>query len=99
MVAGVPVSAPLRDLMPDYEAHVTSFAWRDAETLVWVADEGTSTRVGTVTLSGQQTTLVEPAELILADLTLSHDGGRIALIGHAATHPPLSFSYRSYKLC
>jgi dipeptidyl aminopeptidase/acylaminoacyl peptidase len=93
VVATVPAGgAPPRDLMPDYQAHVTTIAWRDAETLVWVADEGTGTRVGTVTLGGERTTLIEAQETILAELSLSEDGSRIALSGHAATHPPEVFA-------
>jgi dipeptidyl aminopeptidase/acylaminoacyl peptidase len=75
-----------RDLMPNYQAHVTSFAWRNADTLVWVADEGTGTRLGTVTLAGQQSTLSDTAGPVLADLSLSRDGGTISVLGQSPTH-------------
>ncbi|GIW98027.1 MAG: hypothetical protein KatS3mg111_1360 [Pirellulaceae bacterium] len=41
-----------RELMPDYQAHVIDFAWQDDSTMVWVAAEGTLSRVGKVSLQG-----------------------------------------------
>ncbi len=93
VVSAVPADGPLRDLMPDYEAHVTSFAWQDAQTLLWVADEGVGTRVGTVTLSGERTTLVEPNDVVLAEVTLSTEDNVASLMGHTSTHPPEVFSF------
>ncbi|HUT91688.1 MAG TPA: S9 family peptidase [Thermoguttaceae bacterium] len=87
MVAEVPGDGTLRDLMPDYEAHVHSFAWKDAETLLWVAYEGTASTVGTVTLDGRRRVLVDGTGPVLASLSLSDDGRTAALVGHAPGHP------------
>ena len=87
MVADVPGDGTLRDLMPDYEAHVHSFAWKDAETLLWVASEGTASTVGTVTLDGRRRVPVDGTGPVLASLSLSDDGQTAALVGHAPEHP------------
>ena len=77
----------IRDLMPNYEAHVTSFAWSDAKTLVWVADEGTETRVGSTTLDGATTTLLEPGGTVMLGLSLAVDGPTLGLVGQSPQHP------------
>jgi dipeptidyl aminopeptidase/acylaminoacyl peptidase len=87
MVAETSGDPGIRDLMPDFQAHVTSFAWRDAETLVWVADEGTAARAGTVTLGGQRSSLLEPTGPVLTTLTASNDGSVIGLLGQSPIHP------------
>jgi dipeptidyl aminopeptidase/acylaminoacyl peptidase len=55
--------------------------------LVWVADEGTSTRVGTVALGGLRSTLLEPGGPVLSNLTMSADGSVIGLVGESPRHP------------
>jgi len=86
MVVALP-GGSLRDLMPDYKVHVSTIAWKDAETIVWVADEGTGARVGEVDLGGHSRTLVEPDGPVLSELTLSEDGDTAALVGHTPAHP------------
>ncbi len=87
MVADVPGDGAIRDLMPEYKAHVHSFAWIDADTLLWVAHEGTATTVGTVTLDGRRRLLVEGTGPVLVSLSLSDDGRSAALVGHSPKHP------------
>ena len=87
MVVSLPGDGKPRDLMPDYEAHVSSFAWKDAGTLLWVAGEGTETTVGTVDLAGKKRPLIDAAGPILGGLTLSDDGRTAAFVGHCSTHP------------
>ncbi|MEE8450877.1 MAG: S9 family peptidase [Thermoguttaceae bacterium] len=91
MVADVPGDGSLRDLMPDYKAHVTSFRWKGDGTLLWVAAEGTATTVGEVTLEGQQNIRIDATGPVLHGLSLSEDGGTVALVGDAPTHPPEVF--------
>jgi dipeptidyl aminopeptidase/acylaminoacyl peptidase len=91
-VASMAGDQPPQDLMPDYAAHVTSVAWRDAQTLVWLADEGTQSRVGTVTLDGQRSTLVDLGDNVLANLSLADHEFIVGLTGQSATHPDEVFS-------
>ncbi len=107
MIAGVDINDPSdgrlmlvsigdnqpRDLMPDYAAHVESFAWQSPDRLVWTAGEGTLGRLGSITLDGKMVTLVEPSpEHILSGLTLSQDGLRAGMLGHARQHASEAFA-------
>ncbi|MCR9292238.1 MAG: S9 family peptidase [bacterium] len=87
LVAAASDGFQVRDVLPEYDAHVTSFQWQNEGTLLWTADEGTWTRVGSVSLDGKRTTLVAPGEgqPILAGISVSQDGKQIAMVGHAAS--------------
>lgn len=87
LIASTATDEAPRDLMPDYAAHVTSFVWQSDSTLVWTADEGTLTRVGSVTLDGDVTTLLEPSHAqILSSISLDAEGTYASLLGHARDH-------------
>lgn len=88
MVAETPGDGSLQDLLPEDKTHVESFAWKDAQTLVWVADEGTASIVGEVGLDGTRRVIRGPGSPIFTNLSLSHDGARLAFVGHKASHPP-----------
>ncbi len=94
MVAAIPGDGQLRDLMPTYEAHVSSFAWIDPQTLLWLADEGEYTTVGTVTTDGQSRILVPATGPILSQISASTDGTLAAALGHAPRHPSEVFRWR-----
>ena len=87
MIAAVPGDGSLRDLTPDLKAHVSAFAWKDDQTLVWVAAEGTGTTLGTVNLDGQKQITAEIAAPVFRAMSLSNDGRTAALVGHDAKHP------------
>lgn len=87
MVAAIPGDGSLRDLMPEYQAHVSSLAWKDAQTLVWLADEGTGTTRGEIHLDGRRRVVNGPGAPILTSLSLAQDGQTLAFPGHAAEHP------------
>ncbi len=95
MVVATRGDATLRDLMPEYDAHVASFAWKDHQTLVWLAHEGTQTRLGTVTMDGPSDTWMAPEGPIFNGLTLSRNGAIAAMVGHSPTHPPELFVLRA----
>jgi dipeptidyl aminopeptidase/acylaminoacyl peptidase len=85
----------LRDLLPGFEGHFSQVRWRDAETLVYVADIGVETELGTITLDGTRTPLISSAggeAPVILSLSLSADGQRAALRGSRPTHPPEVFS-------
>jgi len=94
MVASVG-SGELRDVLPDLEAHISSFAWRDSDSVVFIADEGVETRLGEVDIDAARSKihLVSGAAAgdarvpIMADLSLSGDGRRAAVTGDTPEHP------------
>jgi dipeptidyl aminopeptidase/acylaminoacyl peptidase len=78
----------VRELVPNYEGHIWSFAWRDARTLVYVGEEGVWNTLKSVVIDGgEQTTLVAPGEHVFGRVSLSQDGQAGAVIGQNATHP------------
>ena len=97
LMLGNVADGSFQDLMPDFEAHVRSFVWQDAQTLIWVADEGSETTLGTVTLDGtMERVLRSKASLgvpIIQGLRMASDG-RLAFRGNAPSHPAEAFSLR-----
>ena len=87
MIATVPGDGALRDLTPDLKAHVSAFAWKDAQTLTWVVAQGTGTTLGSVNLDGQKQITAEIAAPVFRAMSLSDDGRTAALVGHDAKHP------------
>ena len=78
--------APLT-LMPDYKAHVTSIAWLNDTTLLWLAEEGLGSRVGSVSIDGKSMTWVTPSDTVLTSCSQDHDAKKIALVGSRYDHP------------
>lgn len=76
------------DLMPNYDAHVTSFQWLTDKRLIWTAGEGTLSRVGTVNLSKQVESLVQPSADagIISHISVASDGTRAAVLNHQRNH-------------
>ncbi len=87
MVVAVPGDGKPNDLMPDYHAHVASFAWKDGSTLLYLANEGVAARVGTVSLKSDEQTLIEGHGPVLSGLSLSDDGQTVACTGSSPRHP------------
>ena len=86
----------LRDVLPGLEGHVTSFAWQDSATLMFISDEREETRFGEVDITSlEQKTHAMSGTIkdgvrtpVMAKMSLSVDGGRIALVGESPAHPP-----------
>ncbi len=78
-----------RELLPGLDAHVTRIAWRDDHELVYVADEGTHTRLGLVGAGGEepQVAIAADAGLVFGGLSLADDGAAAVVI-ESAKHPP-----------
>jgi dipeptidyl aminopeptidase/acylaminoacyl peptidase len=92
MVATVDAEEPMDDLMPDYQAHVHSIAWSDASHVVWLAEEGLASRLGSVSLSGERQDLLQPGQTVYTQLSRADQAEQVALIGHAFDHPPELFA-------
>lgn len=75
-----------RDLLPELQGHVWNMAWRDADTLVFVSNEGTATRIGEVDLDGSQRTVLNLPTPVYSALSLARDG-HVALVGSTPAHP------------
>lgn len=77
----------LRDLMPAYNAHVRGFAWRDANTVVYMAEEGVTSAIGEVRRDGTAPRTVMPTGgpvIVAMDRAAN---GTVALLAHTPSHP------------
>ncbi len=87
---------PFRDLLPGLEGHVSQIVWRDAETLVYVADIGTGTEVATVRIDGsRQPITATDNTLVVTGLVAG--GNALAFIGERPSHPPEAFRWITGK--
>jgi dipeptidyl aminopeptidase/acylaminoacyl peptidase len=87
MVASIPSDGQIKDLMPSYEAHVDSFAWKDGQTLVWSAAEGCSSKVGQVSLDAAVEIWTEGEGPILHGLSMSSNRRVVACLGNSPNFP------------
>ena len=77
----------LRDLMPDYHAHVRAFVWKDATTLVYMSDEGVSSVLGEVRTDGTgRRTLVNSGGPVITAVDRAPNGA-MALVASTPQHP------------
>jgi dipeptidyl aminopeptidase/acylaminoacyl peptidase len=88
----------LRDLMPDYEVHVSSITWQDSETVMFVADGGAEAVIGDVTLAGSRKDIYasdgKAGRPIPRSLSLTRDGQAAAFGAESPTHPREVFFMR-----
>ena len=70
------------------EGHVTAIAWRDPDTVMFLAEEGVGSFLGQVGRDGAvfDKRLV-PDDGVMSRLTLSRDGARAAVLGDSPRHP------------
>ena len=95
MIGVVESDKPLVDLLPKLNAHVHSIAWQDDSTILWLADDGVSSRLGTVSVEGKRTDLIEPGgEVVFSSLSRASAADTVTLVGHSATHPAELFVAR-----
>ena len=74
----------LQNVLPDYEGHVRAVAWKDADTVAYIGDEGVWSKVGEVGRDGSAaTTLVPSGRPIFTELTVSRDGTAFAMRGNS----------------
>jgi dipeptidyl aminopeptidase/acylaminoacyl peptidase len=64
-----------RDLFPNAEFHVASFAWRDADTITCLIDERVHTSLETIDIDGSDhRRILERGKYVLGNLALAADG-------------------------
>jgi dipeptidyl aminopeptidase/acylaminoacyl peptidase len=76
----------LQDLIPDYAGHVSAFAWKDANTIAFIGEEGVDIVLGEVTLGRARRTILPAGGPILGGIDLA-DNGTAAFVGTTARHP------------
>ncbi|HMQ16131.1 MAG TPA: S9 family peptidase, partial [Phycisphaerae bacterium] len=87
MVGGASGGA-LRDVVPNYAGHVTSIAWQDDDTLMYIGHEGVWSVLGKVAADGaSRKTIVATGGPVLDSISLAGDGQTAALIAGAPDHP------------
>jgi len=79
----------LTDVLPGLfeTGAVNAFAWKDPNTLVYVASVGVWTEVGEVGIGGKPKKLVEKGGPILHGVSISEDGKTLAFVGDTPQHP------------
>lgn len=90
MVTTVDGDGSLVDLMPDFEAHVGPFEWKDNSTVYWLAAEGVSSRFGTVTIDGNRKDIIEPGsngDPVISSFSTAQGKDSIVFVGHSPSHP------------
>jgi len=76
------------DVLPGLEGHVSAFAWRDASTLLYVADVGVETRIGSVRVDGSRDrTLVDAGVAVFTGISAAPGASTVALLGETPRHP------------
>ena len=76
-----------RDLLPGLEGHVATFDWQDANTLAYVADIGTESEVGVISVDGaDRRTLLPAGNLVVTSIDVGRRGA-MALVAQTPRHP------------
>jgi dipeptidyl aminopeptidase/acylaminoacyl peptidase len=77
-----------REVLPDYMGHVSHVAWHDADTILYVGDEGVETVLGEVRRDGSGRAVRLPAGgAIITAIDASPDGQTLALVAETPQHP------------
>lgn len=77
----------LRDLMPSYNAHVRAFSWKDANTIVYMADEGVTSALGEIRRDGTAARTMMPTGGPVVVAIDRAPNGTVAMLANTPTHP------------
>jgi dipeptidyl aminopeptidase/acylaminoacyl peptidase len=81
-----------KQVAPDYVPNFANIEWQNANTIMFLADDGCLTAFGRVNKDGSDFKIVvEPGGAVLGRLSLSKDGQSAAFSGSAPTHAPELF--------
>lgn len=86
----------LRDLLPDFQGHVADFAWKDADTLVLIGDQGAETGIWEVDLDGSTREVIAPTTAIFTGVQTAAD--KLTLLGQSPQHPTELHLYEDGRL-
>jgi dipeptidyl aminopeptidase/acylaminoacyl peptidase len=82
------------DIIPAYEGHVRDFAWTDAETIVFIGDEGVETVIGQVRRDGTGRRTLVPAGRAIFTAIEASPSGVLAFQADAPRHAPEVYAAR-----
>ncbi len=86
----------VREMLPDYQGHVTAIAWEDEHTIRYLGDKGCWTELGAVNIaSGGQKIHIPAGKSVLSGLSLSRDGQTTVMLGQNERHPNEIYVLRS----
>jgi len=75
-------------LLKDYLGHVTSLAWQDNDTLMYLADEGVWSTLAKIDIDGSNArTILPPGQAVLSRLRLRRDGASAVMLQQSDRHP------------
>ena len=79
-----------KDMLPNFAGHVESVFWDQDINLMYTASTGHGTIAGAVTVNGKDLPphWKRSSDFIESGMSLARDGGGLAFIVHAPTHPP-----------
>ena len=82
------------DVLPNYPGDVVSFAWQDADDILYVAAQGVATAFEKVSIQsgGSPKTLIPTSGPVLQSVSLSKDGKRAAFVASTPENPPELFT-------
>ncbi|HEY0592419.1 MAG TPA: hypothetical protein VGF40_11670, partial [Thermoanaerobaculia bacterium] len=84
-----------RDLLPGWEGSAHAIAWADADTILYVADEGVWASLAEVDLNGAKRTLIQKGgQPILGQFSLSKDAAAGAFGASTPSHPAEVFTWK-----
>jgi dipeptidyl aminopeptidase/acylaminoacyl peptidase len=84
-----------RDILPGWEGSVHALEWSDADTILYVGDEGVWSTLAEVDLDGKRRTLIPTGgQPILGSFSLSKDGSAAAFVASSPSHPAEVFTWR-----
>ncbi|MCH7595230.1 MAG: S9 family peptidase [Planctomycetes bacterium] len=94
MVAS-PDDGSLVDILPNYEGQVGHVAWQDADTIMYLGDEGVWTTFNEIRRDGSaRKTHVPTGKMSSRTFTVSTDGQTVAMLVDSPTHPSEVFIMR-----
>jgi len=94
MVAN-PADGSLVEVLPNHEGDFISIAWQDADTIMYILDEGVWSTFGEIRYdSAERKTHLPIEKAAINSFSLSRDGQTAAMISSAPTHPGEVFVMR-----
>ncbi len=83
----------LKDIKPNYEGQISSVAWLNNNTVMYLGDQRVWTTLGNINRdTGQEKVLIDEGSYALSRMSLSKDGLSMAMLSSSPTHPSEVFT-------
>ncbi len=94
------LNGELKNILPDYQGHVSSLAWKDENTIVYIGNENVWTTFNQIRRDGsQQRTLLPTGGPVLEDFSVAANGKAVAFDAETPRHPDeVYYSERGSKI-